>query len=245
VRDGVFDWTSIATSLPTSHPSSPEDSTTPTPSPPESKTSQPWTTQTLDALKPTLFTHPASTFDSFASPILFFRTPTIAVPQSPFFPGYEPPSSSPDDVSGLSLSEAEYTALRSAEFDGLSASAGEGKSPEEQAAETVRSSNVKFPPKDSGLRIPRTLFVASGVRKEGDAADEDRVAQAQEMTRLMRRSIVLHEFKDRVMWDEDADPHGASEERVQFISIGGDGGRGGTLEEEERVIGEWLEGGGF
>ena len=53
--------------------------------------------------------------------------------------------------------------------------------------------------------------------------------------KLMRRSIVLHEFKERVLWDEDVDAHQVSEERVRFHELGGD------KEEEGKVVREWLE----
>ena len=60
------------------------------------------------------------------------------------------------------------------------------------------------------------------------------------MGRLMRRSVVVHEFRDRVLWDEDADADGEAEERVRVVGLGG-----GVGEEEGEVVGEWLEGGGY
>jgi hypothetical protein len=58
--------------------------------------------------------------------------------------------------------------------------------------------------------------------------------QAEEIVRLMRRSVQLHEFKERVQWDEDLDPESAAEERVGISGFGG-------LEEEEKVVREWIE----
>ena len=109
---------------------------------------------------------------------------------------------------------------------------------------------MKFPPKDSGLRIPTTLFLRSG-GASGDSASGERderlegrggvAAQAHEMARLMRRSVVLHELKDRVIWDEDADPHASAAERVRVEVLEG----GGKENVEESMVGEFLEGLGF
>ncbi|KAG0651548.1 hypothetical protein D0Z07_1932 [Hyphodiscus hymeniophilus] len=259
--NGIYDWTNIATSSP---PPTFHSSTSPSPSSPTQSAmnpvtdlvSEPWTLQTLHSLKPHLFTRPAYAFDAFASPVLFFRTPAVAIPRSPFFPGYEPSSV---DIEPLSLSDAEYAALRSAEFDTLPATAcaeeKDKKAPKEgklEEQELVRSSHMKFPPKDSGLRIPRSLFLCTSLvdvgrsegevsktphaALEGDVGKDERVAQSEEMARLMRRSVVLHEFKDRVMWDEETDPHAASEDRVQVEMLGA---RAGT---EEKIVGAWLDG---
>jgi hypothetical protein len=146
------------------------------------------------------------------------------------------------DVAALSLSDAEFAALRSAEFDGLPAIEGKAKVEEQ---ETVRSSHLRFPPRDSGLKIPRSLFLASRNSRSrgagevgGNAVAEEDVlrAQGEEMVRLMRRSIVLHEFKERVLWDEDAEPHRSSEERVQLACLD-------DHVIEEKVVGPWLEDG--
>tara|TARA_R110002060_G_scaffold68587_5_gene77319 strand:- start:308 stop:574 length:267 start_codon:yes stop_codon:yes gene_type:complete len=44
----------------------------------------------------------------------------------------------------------------------------------------------------------------------------------------MRRSIFLHEFAERKIWDEELDPEGASEARCRTVALGSDegGGRG-------------------
>ena len=54
------------------------------------------------------------------------------------------------------------------------------------------------------------------------------------MVRLMRRSVQLHEFKERVQWDEDLDPESAAEKRVGISGVGG-------LKEEETVVRAWIE----
>jgi hypothetical protein len=136
--------------------------------------------------------------------------------------------------------------------------------------EVSRKANLKFPPRDSGLKIPRSLFLYTSPEasprteqeKEGeqakvgttqkqarrqarrkvdvhvdlDAQSEEispRV-QAEEMVRLMRRSVQLHEFKERVQWDEDLDPESAAEKRVGISGVGG-------LKEEETVVRAWIE----
>jgi hypothetical protein len=59
--------------------------------------------------------------------------------------------------------------------------------------------------------------------------------QAEEMVRLMRRSILLHEFKDRVLWDEDLDPEAAASSRVQLSSL-----RSSLDDDEGRIVREWI-----
>lgn len=140
------------------------------------------------------------------------------------------------DLAGLSLSEAEYAALTSAEFDSLSGREKEDvikaseKKIEELQPDTSRSANVKFPPRDSGLKVPRSLFLSTGQE------DKELREQTEKMAGLMRRSIILHEFKDRVMWDEDLDPQAAAWERVRFAGLG-EGGEG-----EEEFVELFLEG---
>jgi len=50
------------------------------------------------------------------------------------------------------------------------------------------------------------------------------------MEKLMRRSVVMYEYKDR--WDEDVDPEWESEQRVQWTQV--------NREEEEKVVGRWM-----
>lgn len=60
--------------------------------------------------------------------------------------------------------------------------------------------------------------------------------QAEEMGKVMRRSLVSYEFKDGASWD-DGDPHALSEERVQVRELQMDGG----VREEGDVVEEWLD----
>ena len=158
------------------------------------------------------------------------------------------------DLRALSLSETEYAVLTSAEYDSLPAegNAGlkgrleggnDGKGGKDAGAveesKKVLSSHLKFPPRDSGLKIPRSLFLVTRPEEaRGEEGDELR-KQTEKMVKLMRRSVVLHEFKDRVLWDEDADPGTASGERVKLEQLDGPGGE---QEQEERIVREWLEG---
>jgi len=57
--------------------------------------------------------------------------------------------------------------------------------------------------------------------------------QATEFVKLLRRTIATNEFKDRIIWDEDLDPHSESERRVQLRLLG--------EEDEGRAVGEWIE----
>jgi len=57
--------------------------------------------------------------------------------------------------------------------------------------------------------------------------------QAEEMAGLMRRSVLLHEFKEKRVWDEDFDAEAESEGRVEI--------RGMVGRDEPEVIGEWIE----
>lgn len=103
--------------------------------------------------------------------------------------------------------------------------------------------------------IPRSLFLYSpspasdaltgkkGAKKmEKKAKDEEDVtpaSQAEEMAALMRRSVVLHEFKEngRVQWDDDVDPAEEAEKRIQVLALVG------YVKEnaEEELVREWIE----
>jgi hypothetical protein len=253
-KNAILDFASLASTpsdASSQHPSSP------TPTPPPEANSNPSTLETDPPLTlelSTLFVTPAQTHDTFASPLLFFRTPGLAIPQTPYFPGHEPPSPSTSslstpDLAGLSLSEEEYAALSSTEFDILPPSAAKVQELDEPIP---KSAHLKFPPREAGLRIPRSLFLSSrGSRHPSSRqanqenmreSENEKQAQMEAMVRLMRRSVVVHEFRERVLWDEGVDPHGAAEGRVGFVALGGESE--GEVE-EERVVGEWLENGGF
>lgn len=205
-----------------------------------------WDLDTLHPLKTRLFTSPASAFDPFASPVLFFRSPGLSIPS--YFPGLPPPTPTADGhalLGGLSLSEEEITSLREKASTPPSSEAVDGE------ITVSPKSNLRFPPRDSGLRIPRSLLLTTSTspscntkipparKRKGAKAPkltkEEPQRQADELARLMRRSVVMHEFKDRALWDEDGDPHAASEERVQVCELkAGEG--------EREIVEEWIDG---
>ncbi|KAF7950239.1 hypothetical protein EAE96_007530 [Botrytis aclada] len=283
VHNGIFDWTPIAT--------------TPDPSIFDSRSadssqnlsynrlstldlyeSSPWTTLTLHALKTRLFSSPSQTFDPFASPILFFRTSGISVPQR--WPIPPPASPSPSPFPPTQTSDSESTDSTEADdfspypdpqfpYPDLSneyaTEEEEAEEPHEALSES-RKSNLIFPPAQSSLRIPRSLFTYSSSfagektqhisqnipqdegkveEKEDEEKEENNIfkQQAQELTKLMRRSIVMHELKERVLWDEDCDAGETTNERVTEMEVG-DAGWDGAVE-RDTVVREWIEEGGL
>jgi hypothetical protein len=95
--------------------------------------------------------------------------------------------------------------------------------------------------------IPRSLFLTTSPSDNAEPAQTSKRArreqgeremqrQTEEMARLMRRSVVMHEYKDRALWNEGADAHAASEERVQVRELGT--GKG----EQAEVVWEWISG---
>ncbi|PMD65549.1 uncharacterized protein K444DRAFT_659752 [Hyaloscypha bicolor E] len=276
-KNGVYGWTDIATSAPPTdleHQSEVEEEI--------------WDSRKLHCLKERLFSSPGSAFDSFASPLLFFRTAGVAVPktwptskddelsspspttdsttpsnQNPLIDHLEEsifyPTSDPSLITDMDIDELE-TSGRRGEMDGGSLE-----------LEVSKKANLKFPPKDSGLKIPRSLFLytpsespSTGTtenerplsskkpaRKQVRGRDTDiqleekageevtPQTQAEEMVRLMRRSVLLHEFKERVLWDEDHDPSAAAEERVQVAPLPWFDEP--EIDGEGRVVRKWIE----
>jgi hypothetical protein len=286
-KNGVYDWTDIATSTP------------PTDLEPQSEVEEEiWDSRKLHCLKERLFSSPGSAFDSFASPFLFFRTAGIAVPktwptskddelsspspttdsttpsnQNPLIDHLEEsifyPTSDPSLITDMDIDELETSGRRG------------GRDGGSLELEVSRKANLKFPPKESGLKIPRSLFLytlsrspstaqppsgkedplsgkkpaqrraqqqarkqAAGqdtdIRLEGRAGEEvTPQTQAEEMVRLIRRSVLLHEFKERVLWDEDHDPSAAAEERVQVAPLPWFDEP--EIDGEGRVVRKWIE----
>ncbi|KAM3153821.1 hypothetical protein ABEW05_005698 [Botrytis cinerea] len=264
VHNGIFNWTPI--------------STTPDPSIFRSKSSgssqdlsynhlstldlyerSPWTTLTLHALKTRLFSSPSQTFDPHASPILLFRASGISVPQRwPIPPpdGFSPYPGPPFQYPDLSN---EYVTEEKEE-------AKEEK--EEESHEALAKSKKSkrfFPPANSSLRIPRSLFTYSpssfngnksheisqdqkkGKGKKGKKEEkyEDNIfkQQARELTMLMRRSISKDELGERVQWDEDCNPEEIAKRRVTEMEVGDTGWDGAR--ERETVVREWIVMGGL
>jgi len=204
VKDAIFNWSRIASTPPPPNTPAPQESHVLTQD--ADPLSHGADLARLYALRSQLFRDPASTFDAFASPLLFFRTAGLAIPAS--FP------------------EA--------------ASSSQAEEAQEDASNFVsRKSHLRFPPKRSGLRIPVTRIGVSGGgagggevkgkgRGKGKARLEDRGLlweQAEEMVKLMRRSVVLHEGKERR--DVDFDSLAEAERRVTLVELDGLNGKVG------------------
>lgn len=258
-RDAVFDWTSISVS---ETPSLSSQSLLESEGRWQSRRAleEGWDATTLHSLKKRLFSTPASTFDSFASPLLFFRTAGLAVPTSPWDLPTPPSTASTTTTPPVSSSptpspsgEGERSPHIIQEYKLLMEEGILGKRVEEFDDPVTRRANLKFPPRESGLRIPRSLFLtspsppqltSSTLKKKPSKMTEEEentitpITQAEEMAKLMRRSVLLHEFKDRKLWDEDLDPSSVSEDRVQVLSLATNSETSG---EEERFVREWIE----
>lgn len=98
------------------------------------------------------------------------------------------------------------------------------------------------------LKIPRSLFLYSTPMSKDETSrkkkpklskgsiDIEQItpkAQAKEMARLLKRSVLMVESKDRTMWDDNYDAQSVGNERVQVLDLG----------EHDSVdkMKEWLE----
>ncbi|KAG9246635.1 hypothetical protein BJ878DRAFT_478113 [Calycina marina] len=186
----------------------------------------------LHSVKGSLFIRPASCFDPFVSPLLFFRNPGFSVPKH--FPGTKPASArSPSiDLAGLSLSDAELADMKS--MLGAEDDSSQEKEKEEEI-QIRRKSTLKFPPAGSGLKIPRALFLVGQESSIVSGEDKEIWRQTEEIAGQMRRSVVMHECKERRVWDESLDPEAEADDRIQVVELGKDKWEAGI------VVGEWLE----
>ncbi|KAF7925003.1 uncharacterized protein EAE98_007091 [Botrytis deweyae] len=277
VHNGIFNWTPISTTPDPSIFNSESADSSPNLSYNRLSTldlyeSSPWTTLTLHALKTRLFSSPSQTFDPFASPILFFRNSGISVPQR--WPVPPPASIPPTETSSFestgSIEADDFSRYPDPQFphpdlSNECATEDDEEEPHETLLES-RKSNLIFPPANSSLRIPRSLFTYSsfpftgekafdisqnisqdegkiGEKDEGEKGNNIFKQQAQELTKLMRRSVVLHELKVRVQWDEDCDAGENAKERVTEMEVG-DAGWDGAVERDTAVR-EWIDEGGL
>lgn len=159
-----------------------------------------------------------------------------------------------------------------AEYDPSSPSSSPGKTvtEEEIAPEpTKRRLHHTYPPKHSALRIPRSVFLYStpslpppppannrpGAKPTKKAMLQAKLAQAgrgdlesqqqvEEMVRLMRRSVVMYEGKERVQWGDgeelwDGDAEAQERVRVAEVEVEGEGKMVGAGDEFE--FGRWIE----
>lgn len=125
--------------------------------------------QELLRLRSDLFAKPAHYFDPFASPMLFFRSPGIEVPETPR-------EETLNDLEQLSIYEREARELERIEREAL-------ESPADQASLLQgRRSSRRFPNKSLGLRLPSFYIFAD----KGSPL----TAQAEELASQLRRSFV-------------------------------------------------------
>jgi hypothetical protein len=156
---------------------------------------------------PDLFHKPADLFDVFASPSLFFHSPGLHIPSSFAQSG----RSMVDELVKRSLAEDDNAA-----------------SQELLMMKPARKSHLIFPPRDSTLKLPRTLLMHTDPTATTDAEKKRRKkytfeTQAEELADLMRRSIEKVEFKERQKWDDSMDSwEEAARQRVQVRSVGGE-----------------------
>jgi hypothetical protein len=269
VHNGIFDWTPIST---TPDPVLfNKSSISPYISTPDLYSQKPWTTDTLHSLKTRLFPSPSQTFDAFASPILLFRRPGIEVPQRwpiPAPPPKSESSSSPDSPTEElpvppSLEDFPSPPDDPEDYDmGSPPSNLWDDEPEEHPHEplvTSRKTHLVFPPPNSALKLPRSLFLYSKSPLPDSIRDDDRTdekfevfrEQAEEMQKVMQRSIKMHELRDRIRWDDECDPDAIAGERVSVKGVGWGAvkGGGGIAEAEEAevesVVKGWFEEGGL
>lgn len=59
------------------------------------------------------------------------------------------------------------------------------------------------------------------------------------MASLMRRSIIQHEMRDRVLWDDEVDPKEVAWDRVRTFPLPVPDL--GEEESEGKVVSEWIE----
>lgn len=130
-----------------------------------------------------LFRRPEDYFDTFASPMLNFRTPGVAVPPSQ-------PKSPADEFAELALFERDEFHRQQLKMSSLSNRLQSPNEQEESTAETTkkpRKSYRRWPNAGSGLRIPQ-MHISSAVTSP--LSD-----QVEEFARLMQKSIISQELK--------------------------------------------------
>ncbi|KAG9672341.1 glycoside hydrolase, partial [Aureobasidium melanogenum] len=131
-----------------------------------------------------LFRRPEDYFDTFASPILNFRTSGVSVPPPPQL------KSAVDEFAELALFERDEFHRQQIKMSALSNRPQSPDQQEESTAEATkkpRKSYRRWPNAGSGLRIPQ-MHISSAVTSP--LSD-----QVEEFSRLMQKSIVSQELK--------------------------------------------------
>ena len=238
-----------------------------------------WTAPSLLGLRATLFASPGNTFDSFASPVLFFHTPGYIVPTT--WPGNDTKPEQDRYSTSLDDNENDDLVFEAPDFDvagdglrgeaeivGNTGSSQNSKKEERECTPQIaRTSYLKFPPTvslpSSGysriigsgpmqeqLKIPRSLFLYSSppveitakvgkskrAKKTRSTAGLEQItpeAQAKEMARLMQRSVLMVESKDRSRWDDSFDANCVAEERARVLDVGD--------KDNAEMVKEWFE----
>ncbi|CAJ2505349.1 Uu.00g127430.m01.CDS01 [Anthostomella pinea] len=181
-----------------------------------------------------LFKKPDNLFDPFASPCLFFHTPGLLVP-----PSFDASAIPPESASSTSSALLEGAMLGTSSTNTF-------KPP--------RRSPLGFPPRQSTLKIPEMLLLHDTPpplppsllrrrqRRKKEFLGNSFGAQAEELARLMQRSINKIEMKERLKWDDSFD--GLDEEanrRVQVYDVGVNAGCGGLYGEGSDLAAMWLD----
>ncbi|KAI0541981.1 hypothetical protein GGR58DRAFT_454673 [Xylaria digitata] len=173
-----------------------------------------------------LFNKPSDLFDPFASSCLLFHTPGLLVPPS-FNESAIPPQSPLTDPPWRSEEAIEQFI----------------------PPEHPRKSRLVFPPRKSTLKIPEmlllhdnppplppSLFRRRQRRKKKSFGNNFRT-QAEELARLMRRSINKIELKERMKWDEDMDQwNDEAHKRIQVQKVGDHGDSAAAAWLEDRIF---------
>ncbi|KAI2628782.1 hypothetical protein GGR54DRAFT_362860 [Hypoxylon sp. NC1633] len=181
-----------------------------------------------------LFGRPDNLFDPFASPCLFFHTPGLLVP-----PSFDA-SALPPPAPLLTVGD-EFVSLDGA--PGLSMS-----------NTLPRKSPLGFPPRAATLKIPETLLLHSTPpplppslyrrrqRRKKDYPGNNFKAQAEDLARVMRRSIDKIELKERSKWDDDIEAwKDEAARRVQIYDTGPNSGDFELGTKGEELAAAWLE----
>lgn len=233
-----------------------------------------------------LFARPADLFDPFASPVLFFHTPGLMIPPAfgdrwrpdyTLWPSdaYSPSSSAASDVYIYSLYPDEPPPPPPYPDDEEFGEYAEKSytdpkfAPPDPMAPPPRSGYIRFPPRDSGLRIPETLLLhgtlpqstrrridaaasgagsghgAAALRRKLRNAEDSFGSQAAGLAGLMRRSVDSA-GEDSEGWGRRWDGGYGEEEalrRVMTEDVGRVDGRDGlgVGQRAEGVAKQWLE----
>ncbi|POS79797.1 hypothetical protein DHEL01_v201802 [Diaporthe helianthi] len=222
-------------------------------------------------LMPSHFDQPANLFDPFASPVLFFHTAGMLVPTS-FTERSPTPNRSQDLLDPVDQFPSQGSSTLSAdvpqEMDDVYSDWEDPPPPmayedierdtgtEDRKTNTSSSADsqaptspkfprrgyVVFPPRASSLKIPETLLMHTNPAAPG-AAENSFATQALGLAMLMRRSINLHELKERARWDfEFTGWETEALRRVQVQDVGTKAAAGahGLGRRGEEIAARWL-----